>query len=629
MSLLESLEDERVKKLKSLKYGKDRVGGGNSGQPFVTKSVNTAPGNTGGIDYNLRANTVQSVIDDEVRLSNLLFNTTQGIKFLTKQNQLSRIGVKTQASGIINEGTYLQTSTLLQAAGNPFGTHLNKQGVNPFRDTRPSQSESTNIFDRIVNASTPLGLPVYTSKVTSNQPSDLNRLVQLKDNKIAKPVQGELEGFLSNLFGDSLPNILNKINPFKNKIKDVTDTLFGNTEGISPNRNEILRYGGGPGSALGIGQTSLKRVTNTEEGLDFSKYPKNKDKYYVLSGGLISGKTISKENTNISDFRRDLLPQQEGGTGKKNILSKSLNYSDSKKRIEGRVFLGDPGRRDKNTSDYVKGTGNGPLDKINAMPLYKSANVTDAPEKNDLVKFRIGIIQNDNPNEKVYIHFRAFLDDLSDSYTAEWTPQKYMGRGEEFYRYGGFTRSVNLSWTVAAQSKEELMMQYKKLNYLVSSLTPDYTSKGYMAGNLATLTLGGWFYEQPGFITGINLGVPQESPWEIAINNTTGNDKTTKEMPHIVNVTGFNFIPIHEFVPRKNQITPISGEQVESSYGEDPNEYGSERYIALSRGTGKRGDNNYDRKEPLGITLPTTGIQPITPPLPSAPVLTDISQGIN
>ena len=94
-----------------------------------------------------------------------------------------------------------------------------------------------------------------------------------------------------------------------------------------------------------------------------------------------------------------------------------------------------------------------------------------------------------------------------------------MGRGENFYKYDSFTRDINLSFTVAAQSREEIMIMYRKLNFLVSNLAPDYTDAGYMAGPLVQLTLGGWCYELPGFIKSITLDVPQESPWEIGIPN--------------------------------------------------------------------------------------------------------------
>ena len=53
----------------------------------------------------------------------------------------------------------------------------------------------------------------------------------------------------------------------------------------------------------------------------------------------------------------------------------------------------------------------------------------------DLVKFRIAAIDNNNPLKKEFIHFRAYIDSFSDSYNATWNPQKYMGRGETFYKY--------------------------------------------------------------------------------------------------------------------------------------------------------------------------------------------------
>jgi hypothetical protein len=73
---------------------------------------------------------------------------------------------------------------------------------------------------------------------------------------------------------------------------------------------------------------------------------------------------------------------------------------------------------------------------------------------------------------------------------------------------------------------------------------------------------------QPGIITSLTYDVPQESPWEIAIpsseassdsSNTSGflSDNSVKELPHMIKVTGFQFIPIHNFVPsvQKNSFT--------------------------------------------------------------------------
>ena len=43
-------------------------------------------------------------------------------------------------------------------------------------------------------------------------------------------------------------------------------------------------------------------------------------------------------------------------------------------------------------------------DKINWKALYKDSTVTSDSIKNDFVKFRIGVIDNDDTNLKTYIH---------------------------------------------------------------------------------------------------------------------------------------------------------------------------------------------------------------------------------
>jgi hypothetical protein len=144
---------------------------------------------------------------------------------------------------------------------------------------------------------------------------------------------------------------------------------------------------------------------------------------------------------------------------------------------------------------------------------------------------------------------------------------------------------------VAAQSKQELIPMYQKLNYLASANAPHYSPSGYMGGNLISLTIGGWCYEQVGIMNGLTLSVPEESPWEIAIPDAgnTGtssrdgadilNDPSVKEMPMIVKVTGFSFKPIHNFVPQVQKNDYNTNFQENSKF---VSKYGDERYIALA-----------------------------------------------
>ena len=169
---------------------------------------------------------------------------------------------------------------------------------------------------------------------------------------------------------------------------------------------------------------------------------------------------------------------------------------------------------------------------------------------------------------------------------------------------------------------------YKKLNYLASVCAPDYSSNGYMRGNLIELTIGGYLYNQVGIMQGINYTIPMDSPWEIAINDTgdpdelaAKSDPLVKELPFMIKVSGFNFIPIHNFVPRLQQNT-FGG--IGSSGRDEKGKittFGKERYIALSEGTVKRGQNNYDRVESTISPISTTGITPLSVnSLPSAPL---------
>ena len=126
---------------------------------------------------------------------------------------------------------------------------------------------------------------------------------------------------------------------------------------------------------------------------------------------------------------------------------------------------------------------------------------------------------------------------------------------------------------------------YKKLNYLASVCAPDYSADGYMRGNLVELTVGGYLFNQVGIMTGINYTVPMESPWEIAINDTnTKSDQSVKELPFMIKVSGFNFIPIHDFVPNvQKNIFASTNEDGTGTQG-DLKTFGPEKYIALSNG---------------------------------------------
>ena len=322
----------------------------------------------------------------------------------------------------------------------------------------------------------------------------------------------------------------------------------------------------------GFSQDSVKTVSPTETPTTLSK-------------SQLKKQTSSEFNPQIKkDFRKDLTDKDT------NFIAKSLDYTNPNKRIEGRVNLGNPGGKG-NRSSYVKGKRDQSgkeiiADKINALQLYKSTGVIQNNSKNDLCDFRISII---DPNEaeaveqfsQIFLHFRAFIDSFSDNMTSEWQGEKYMGRGENFYRYGGFDRSIEMAFTAAAQSKGEMMPMYNKLNYLQSVMAPNYTPAGYYFGNLIKLHVGAYLYDVPGVLTNLTYTIPQEAPWEIAIGDDIegAQDKgSIQVLPHIIDVS-LTFKPFHEFAPKlqTNEYEKDKGIAKVTSFGQ-------ERFISLSRG---------------------------------------------
>ena len=705
--------------LKSLRYGKDTVGGGNSNQPYVKTSIPedlSDVGRTGGPDFLLRGGTLlpKIVVNDVSRMTKMFFDfkSPRGPLFIAKQNLLSLTNVSSQVGykefkesntpppegtaignllrslvPPLNQGIYLPLSTIGQAAGNAIGLHLDKQGLGFNFKTTIGSPDGNSL----------LGLPTYLNTIHTNATDGpKSRLFGLLD-KVNTDTQGvndlySYSGGPGATLGVGKTNIkmvndqrtginnpnttrekpkvtwgsVTRFNTFANQfdvnnfgsnplspanqigsggktsytIGDINISPTVNDENLSNAiiNDQFLRVGA---SAAYLGNSFILQNANTSiknaflgngKVQTFSVYEQNDDPFSLstknngkafnsgildrtpqlqLSQEQISSKEpFSKtgNQNNITNFTKNIAPNGN------QFIPNSLNYVNDNK-IENRVNLGDPGKRANRISytigrqeegqDLTVSQNSGykqALDKINALPIYQSSSPTTDTIKNDLVKFRIGVISNSNPNLKTYIHFRAFIDSMSDNFTAEWQDQAYMGRGEKFYKYQGFDRQISLSWTVAAQSKQELIPMHQKLNYLASVCAPDYSPEGYMGGNLISLTIGGWCYEQVGIMKGLNLEIPTESPWEIALpdegnkafaqdGSTILSDASVKELPMIIRVTGFNFIPIHNFVPRvqKNDFPLKNGAKLKGG-GTFVGEYGPEQYIGLATTGGK---NNY------------------------------------
>ena len=459
-------------------------------------------------------------------------NNPDNNDLLADQNELSPFTVNNDLiSTVIPESerkTYASTpqqppsSSYFTSLTSSNFTQSNHESLSEDRTTDIDEGQALSRFtinnkliDEVV---TEIPLREYASSKNSIPPN-ITYVGELLSDSDAKGATIDYNKLISRI-----PNSENSILPIDSYLNAYSFNVYDTVKGSNSSwpSNSPLQYGENANNSLTWNQS---QIIGEEKNT-----------------GIGSGKP------SLQDFRKKLIDENELTTS--TIMSLAPDYNT--KNIERRVGLGDPG---KTLPSVLKYSINGvALDKINASGFTSGTVPDHGGERNDLAKFSIGILRNDGTGVSDYLNFRAFINSFDDKYNADWGETQYVGRGDKFYNYKGFNRSVSMGWTVYAQSKAELIPMYKKLNFLASSLAPDYSSGGYMRGNLARLTVGGYLYNTLGIIKSISYTVPQESTWEIGINDDGMDfDNSVKELPHMINVTGFDFIPIENTIPQKGK----------------------------------------------------------------------------
>jgi hypothetical protein len=476
----------------NLTYGHDRKDFGSSNQPFMVTPIPEGNDNVpSSPDFLLRNGFLNPVnsIKDSLRITKFLnpFGqgaSARGVLFIAKQELLERQNVKVE-NGFTRVFNPLQP--IAQAGVLSIGYHLNKQGINIFRNGyfnggREGYFEITKT-DSLVNNSYQIGI---------------NRLVSLFNVK-------------QNLLATS-----------------ETDTIGRTKYDISSDSSTLLSYPGGPGSILGIGKTNIRiqnplafktNIPDTSNSTIFS-YPIEKTPETYLAPDSADIKKIY-----TGEFGGYITP-----------IDSAFNtpYKGSK--------------------TYFKGhSRNGVTKEIN--PNLSVSPDNDFEFGDDIIDFQFQLINNNgaeaaNPN--TILNFRAYIDDFSDSFTGDWEAYKYVGRGENFYKYKGFTRDMNVSFTAPILSRADVINTYQKLNGLIWATTPDYSDVGLMRGTLVKFTMGDYLRDAIVVIKSLQFSPIMEMGFDInrRINGerfALGNPSYVGQLPKGIKVTA-NIIPLTQGV---------------------------------------------------------------------------------
>jgi hypothetical protein len=224
----------------------------------------------------------------------------------------------------------------------------------------------------------------------------------------------------------------------------------------------------------------------------------------------------------------------------------SFDYNSPTINRETRVNLGNQGKISFNRTKYSN-TDPDTVDQINALDIQNDERAAGNSDGRDLAKFYFEII---TPDKSQFLHFRAFIDSIDDSYNADWQGFKYVGRADSFYTYGGFERDINISFKIAAATRSEMKPLYRKMVLLASATAPTYGGQGFMRGTLARLTVGSYFSQLPGVITSVKYNLIDDMPWELSMQSPEqGGDSDVQELPMGLQCS-VSYKVIHSFAPQ-------------------------------------------------------------------------------
>ena len=434
----------------------------------------------------------------------------------------------------------LGINTIAQSLTNFAGLHLNRAGLLPnsygIRQGYGVDSTEDTKYEFNVKAKADINIKGYQDKGTF----DGNRLLNLSSLTSATNLY-EYSGGPHSIYGIGRTTIkryepisgpgskLNKLNLLRN----ATSTYNAGIEEFSP-------YYVKPDE----GGNKYKTTTNPKE-LDI-----NGTRLVYRNQDFDINQAYQVKSSGITDFRKNL------GRGWSDYQLKTGANNDGVKYIrEERVNLGNPGKRlnravdKKGRLDYTVYSPE-TVDKINALDIIRTKGDFTSQKYRDLIRFRIEAVDSDQPDEADSMIFRAFLDGYNDNYNASHNNIKYNGRGEEFYTYNSFTRKISFSFKIAAQSRHEMMPLYRKLNFLVSNVAPEYKGTR-MRTPFIRLTIGSLVDRTPGILNSISLKWDKNYPWEIALDGPEKKKRDMLVLPHVLDVS-VSFTPVHNFLPQKS-----------------------------------------------------------------------------
>jgi len=454
---------------------------------------------------------VNRSLADVGRLGSLLLSTT-GIGFLEKQRVLKRHNRTSPSNPQSNE------------IGKRFpDTHRNqkyKGGIHgPISGFYSEELEgvSTNLIEIGKN------LKKYDTKSLLSQPGTPGLQFSINGIDVEQTAR-YINSQRGNALLESIPSKIRDIFPFdapKRKYSIRVDSKlnlpnFDLLDAISPVASVVSNLvTTGVNFLKGLNGPSIGlSLTNPFKGKSIPSIP-NPFKGFETGGGTggLFGNPFEKLGgitSGVGNFVRG-IGNAVSSIGSINLDKNPINSSKSKAHEFDAKAWAEVGQDKVNLIPYGKRFDEfGEIDESDGGKVAKYKGKTE--NELDFVPFRF---EDSNGN---FIVFRAILSGITDTFTPEYSSERYVGRPDNVYVYMGTTREISFTVDIYPKSAEELPVLWEKMNYLAGLTYPEWSSANGgglgMVAPFCKLTIGQMYTNTSGYISSLAYTVMDSSTWE-------------------------------------------------------------------------------------------------------------------
>lgn len=164
------------------------------------------------------------------------------------------------------------------------------------------------------------------------------------------------------------------------------------------------------------------------------------------------------------------------------------------------------------------------------LPYVGKAGTIDNTSIEDMDFVRLKFTSPSRGNKKgLSALFRATILGLTETVTPTWEPNKFIGNPFNFYTYTSIEKTLGFTFKVYSSNQKEHIAIWERLNFLTSLAYPQGYDSGAIVPPFIKFSMGDMYRDKDCFIESLTYTIPDDTTWEIGIDQLGRNDDNSWE----------------------------------------------------------------------------------------------------